>query len=323
MVGAARAAKLSPMESRHVGRSGLLVSTLGLGTMSWGRDTDADDAAAQLEAFVGAGGTFIDTANVFGDGDAEAIIGTLVPDVVPRSAVVLSTTSVGVGGGRGPLLAALDASLARLGTDYVDLWQVHGWDSKVPFDETCATLRTAVSSGRARYVGVSGLSGWQVATVATALRGTDVTLTAAEVEYSLADRTPEDSLFPAASEHGVGILGWAPLARGVLTGKYRNGTPADSRGASPQFARYVARHRTEHTTRIVEAIATAADGLNTSPLAVACAWARDRPGVAAAVVGARTNAQLQGLLAAQELVLPTEIVAALADVSDPQVEDED
>ena len=117
------------MDSRRVGRSGLEVSRLGLGTMTWGRDTDADAAAAQLEAFVGAGGTLIDTANIYGDGDAESILGTLVPDVVRRSSVVLSTTTVGVGGGRGRLLAALDASLARLGTDHVDLWQVHGFDA--------------------------------------------------------------------------------------------------------------------------------------------------------------------------------------------------
>ncbi len=129
------------MDSRRVGRSGLEVSRLGLGTMTWGRDTDADAAASQLEAFVGAGGTLIDTANIYGDGDAESIIGTLVPDVVPRSSVVLSTTTVGVGGGRGRLLDALDGSLSRLGTDHVDLWQVHGFDAAVPFEETCSALR--------------------------------------------------------------------------------------------------------------------------------------------------------------------------------------
>ncbi|MTD13934.1 aldo/keto reductase [Nakamurella sp. YIM 132087] len=306
------------MESRRVGRSGLTVSRLGLGTMTWGRDTDADDAAAQLESFVGSGGTLIDTANIYGDGDAEAIIGTLVPDVVPRSDVVLATTTVGVGGGRGRLLAALDESLRRLGTDHVDLWQVHGYDGAVPFEETCAVLRTAVDSGRARYVGVSGFTGWQLATFATALRSpAGVSLVSAEAEYSLADRSPEESLLPAAHAHGVGLIGWAPLGRGVLTGKYRHGTPADSRGASPHFARYVGRHRTDHTARIVEAVATAAEGLGTSPLAVACAWVRDRPGVSAVVVGARDNAQLQGSLAGQDLVLPAEIVSALADVSDP------
>lgn len=305
------------MESRRVGRSGLTVSRLGLGTMTWGRDTDADEAAAQLEAFVTAGGTLIDTANIYGDGDAESIIGTLVPDVVPRADVVLATTTVGVGGGRGRLLAALDASLRRLGSDHVDLWQVHAFDAAVPFDETCSALRTAVDSGRARYIGVSGYSGWQLATMATQLRAWSCPIVSAEAEYSLVDRTVEESLLPAAAVHGVGLLAWAPLGRGVLTGKYRHGTPADSRGASANFARYVGRHRTEDAARIVEAVATAAEGLGTSPLAVAGAWVRDRPGVAAAVVGARDSAQLLGSLAAQDISLPAEIALALADVSGP------
>jgi aryl-alcohol dehydrogenase-like predicted oxidoreductase len=305
------------MEQRRVGRSGLEVSRLALGTMTWGRDTDADAAAAQLEAFVGAGGTLIDTANIYGDGDAESIIGTLVPDVVSRESVVLSTTTVGVGGGRGRLLAALDASLRRLDTDHVDLWLVHGFDPTVPFEETCSALQSAVDSGRAAYVGVSGHAGWQLATHAAYLRASGCPLVAAEVEYSLVDRSAEESLLPAAALHGMGVLAWAPLGRGVLTGKYRHGTPADSRGASPHFARYVGRHRTDAAARVVEAVATAADGLGTSPLAVACAWARDRPGVSSAVVGARDAAQLLGSLAAEDITLPPEIRRALDDVSAP------
>lgn len=306
---------------RRVGRSGLQVSRLGLGTMTWGRDTDADEAASQLEAFVAAGGTLIDTANVYGDGDAESIIGTLVPDVIPRSAVTLATTTVGAGAGRGGLLNALDGSINRLG-GYVDIWQIHGWDDLTPYEETCSAMVSAVNSGRARYVGVSGYSGWQLATMAAWLRHEGITLTSAEAEYSLVDREVEVSLIPAATAHGVGLLAWAPLGRGVLTGKYRHGTPADSRGASPHFARYVARHRTEGSSRIVEAVATAADGLGTSPLAVACAWARDRPGVASAIVGARDSAQLLGALAAEDITLPAEIVQALQDVSDSDGPDE-
>jgi aryl-alcohol dehydrogenase-like predicted oxidoreductase len=303
------------MDSRRVGRSGLEVSRLGLGTMTWGRDTDADDAAAQLEAFVAAGGTLVDTSNVYGDGDAESIIGTLVPDVIPRSDVVLATTTFGVGGGRGKLLAALDASLRRLDTDHVDLWQVHGFDLTLPFEETCSALQRAVDSGRAAYVGLSGHAGWQLATMATWLRGAGCPVVATEAEYSLVERAPEESLLPAAALHGIGLLAWAPLGRGVLTGKYRHGTPADSRGASPHFARYVGRHLGPDAARIVEAVATAAEGLGTSPLAVACAWVRDRRGVASAIVGARDNAQLLGSLAAIEITLPAEIRSALEDVS--------
>ena len=304
------------MDLRRVGRSGLEVSRLALGTMTWGRDTGADDAAAQLEAFVAAGGTLIDTANIYGDGDAESILGTLVPDVVPRSSVVLSCTTVGTGGGRGRLLSALDLSLGRLGTDHVDLWQIHGFDSSVPFEETCSALRTAVDSGRASYVGVSGMVGWQLATLAGVLRGgASMPLVSVESEYSLLERSPEESVLPAAAALGIGLLAWAALGRGVLTGKYRHGTPADSRGASPHFTRYVGRYRTDQSARIVEAVATAADGLGTSPLAVACAWVRDRPGVSSVVIGARDRAQLLGSLAAEAISLPAEILAALDDVS--------
>ena len=312
------------MDSRRVGRSGLEVSRLGLGTMTWGRDTDADAAAAALEAFVGAGGTLVDTANIYGDGDAESILGTLVPDVVSRSSVVLSTTTVGVGGGRGRLLAALDESLTRLSTDHVDLWQVHGYDLAVPFEETCAALRVAIDSGRATYVGVSGVNGWQLATLAGWLRAgsPDTPLVSVQSEYSLLERGPEQSVLPAAAAHGVGFLAWAGLGRGVLTGKYRHGTPADSRGASPHFTRYVGRYRTDHHARIVEAVATAAEGLGTSPLAVACAWVRDRPAVTSVIIGARDRAQLLGSLAAEEIVLPAEIRSALDDVSSAAADSE-
>jgi aryl-alcohol dehydrogenase-like predicted oxidoreductase len=231
--------------------------------------------------------------------------------------VVLSTTTVGVGGGRGRLLAALDGSLNRLGTDHIDLWQVHGFDAAVPFEETCSALRTAVESGRARYAGVSGVNGWQLATLAGCVAATSpgTGLVSVEAEYSLLERCPEESVLPAAAAHGLGLLAWAVLGRGVLTGKYRHGTPADSRGASPQFTRYVGRYRTEQSARIVEAVATAAEGLGTSPLAVACAWARDRPAVSSVVIGARDRAQLLGSLAAEQITLPAEIRSALDDVS--------
>ena len=234
------------MDSRRVGRSGLEVSRLGLGTMTWGRDTDADAAAAALEAFVGAGGTFIDTANIYGDGDAESILGTRVPDVVSRSSVVLSTTTVGVGGGRGRLLAALDESLSRLATDHVDLWQVHGFDAAVPFEETCAALRTAVDSGRATYVGLSGVNGWQLATLAGWLRAgsPDTPLVSVQSEYSLLERGPEQSVLPAAGVHGAGFLAWAGLGRGcspASTGTARRPTPAAPHRISPVTSAVTAR----------------------------------------------------------------------------------
>ncbi|MET0135238.1 MAG: aldo/keto reductase [Kibdelosporangium sp.] len=313
------------MEHRHLGRSGLRVSRMALGTMSWGRDTDAEEAASQLVAFVDAGGTLVDTADVYTEGESEKILGALLADLVPREDVVVATKAVarrtegpfGGGASRGALLSALDGSLRRLGVDYIDLWQLHAWDCAVPLDETLSALDAAVRSGKVRYTGVSNYSGWQLATAATMqLMSPGATpIVSTQVEYSLAERGIEREVVSAAEHHGIGILPWAPLGRGVLTGKYRTGTPADSRGASAHFAPYVEHHRTERAARIVQAVATAADGLGTSPLAVALAWVRDRPGVIAPVVGARDTGQLVGSLAAEELTLPAAIRAALDDVS--------
>ncbi|TCO61050.1 aldo/keto reductase [Actinocrispum wychmicini] len=309
------------MEYRHLGRSGLRVSRIALGTMTWGRDTDADEAASQLVSFVDAGGTLVDTADVYADGESERILGSLLADVVPRDDVVVATKAVarrtegpfGGGASRGALLTALEGSLKRLNVDHIDLWQLHAWDDSVPLDETLGAVDAAIRSGKVRYSGVSNYSGWQLATAATTQLTSPIVST--QVEYSLAERGIEREVVPAAEHHGIGILPWAPLGRGVLTGKYRTGTPADSRGASAHFAPYVEHHRTERAARIVQAVATAADGLGTSPLAVALAWVRDRPGVVAPVVGARDTGQLSGSLAAEDLTLPAAIRAALDDVS--------
>jgi aryl-alcohol dehydrogenase-like predicted oxidoreductase len=316
------------MEQRALGRSGLMVSRLALGTMTWGRDTDSDDAAAQLRAFVGAGGTLVDTADVYSDGDSEHLLGELLGDVVAREEIVLATKA-GVRPGhprrrdtsRGHLLRALDASLARLGTDHVDVWQLHAWDVRTPLEETLTALDTAVASGRARYAGVSNFSGWQTAKAAAwqAAWPGRAPITSTQMEYSLLERGIEREVVPACLDAGIGILPWSPLARGVLTGKYRGGTPADSRGASPHFERFVGRFLDERSAGIVEAVAIAADGLGVSPLAVSLAWVRDRPGVVAPVVGARTVGQLLGSLQIEDLVLPEEIVKALDDVSAPDL----
>ncbi|MPZ65429.1 MAG: aldo/keto reductase [Pseudonocardiaceae bacterium] len=312
------------MQQRLLGRSGLRVSRLALGTMSWGQDTDADEAATQLVAFVEAGGTLVDTADVYCDGEAERVLGSLLADVIPRDEVVVATKAVarrddgpfGGGASRGALLTALEGSLRRLGTDHLDLWQLHAWDPAVPLEETLSAVTDAVRSGKVRYAGVSNYTGWQLATaVATA----DVPLISVQAEYSLLERGIERELAPAAAHHRVGLLPWAPLARGVLTGKYRNGTPADSRAATAHLARYVEHHRTDRAARIVQAVVTAADGLGTSPLEVALAWVRDRPGVVAPVIGARDTAQLAGLLAAEEVELAPAIRAALDDVSDVEL----
>ncbi len=316
------------MEQRQLGRSGLRVSRLALGTMTWGVDTDAEEAAGQLAAFHEAGGTLVDTADVYQQGRSEEILGELLGDVVPREEIVVATKTAarrapgpfGGGASRGALLASLDGSLRRLGVEHIDLWQLHGWDAAVPLEETLAALDAAVTSGRVRYLGVCNYSGWQLATAATLRRATpgQVPLISAQVEYSLLERDVEREVVAAAEHHGLGLLPWAPLGRGVLTGKYRNATPSDSRGASPHFARYVEHHRTERAARIVQAVVTAAEGLGASPLAVALAWVRDRPGVIAPVVGARDATQLRTSLTSEELVLPPAIRSALDDVSAPE-----
>ncbi len=316
------------MQQRHLGGSGLKVSRLGLGTMTWGRDTDQHEARDQLVAFVAAGGTLLDTAAGYANGDSERVIGSLLGDVVPREEIVLATKA-GIGrlrgeretnASRGFLIRSLDESLRRLQVDHVDLWQVHTWVDDTPLEETLGALDYAVSTGRTAYAGISNYNGWQSAQAATwqaAVPGRAV-LASNQVEYSLLAREAEREVIPAARALGLGILPWSPLGRGVLTGKYRGGTPADSRAASAHLASFVGRHLGERSSRIVEAVARAGEGLGWSPLEVALAWVRDRPGVAAPIVGARTADQLKASLLVEECTLPEEIVTALDDVSGPE-----
>ncbi|OLB78404.1 MAG: aldo/keto reductase [Actinobacteria bacterium 13_2_20CM_2_71_6] len=266
------------MQQRPLGRAGLLVSRLALGTMTWGRDTGPDDAAAQLKTFVDAGGNLLDTADVYGDGEAEAVIGTLLSTVVSRDDVLIATKA-GLrparerrrDTSRGHLLRCLDSSLDRLGVDHVDLWQVHGYDPETPLEETLSALDFAVSSGRARYVGISNFSGWETARAATwqAAWPGRAPLVCAQVEYSLLERGIEREV----------------------------------------------RYLDPRSSAIVESVVTAAEGLGVSPLEVALAWIRDQPGVVAPILGARTVGQLLGALQVEEITLPVEISRALADVS--------
>ncbi|MER5945985.1 aldo/keto reductase [Streptomyces sp. NPDC001904] len=315
------------MEQRHLGRTGLRVSRIGLGTLTWGRDTDEHDAADLLKVFWEAGGSLVDTADVYGDGESEYLLGRLVEGLVPRRDLVISTKAGSVpdpdrrfDGSRGHLLAALDASLARLGTDYVDLWQIHAYDTDTPLDETLQALDIAVSSGRARYAGVSNFCGWQLAKAGTwqlAAPGTRTRIASTQMEYSLLQRGVEREVLPAALDLGIGLLPSSPLGRGVLTGKYRGGTPTDSRGGSDHMAPFVAPYLDEAARHIVDAVAIAADGLAVTPLQVALAWVRDRPGVTAPIIGPRNTQQLTAALSVEALSLPDEICQALDDVSAP------
>jgi aryl-alcohol dehydrogenase-like predicted oxidoreductase len=299
-----------------------------LGTMTWGRDTDEHEARGQLSAFVDAGGDFIDTADVYTDGESELLLGRILAESGLRDELVIATKAVGVPGterrrdaSRRHLMQALESSLRRLGTDHVDLWQMHAWDPLTPIEETLSVLDEAVASGKVRYVGISNYSGWQTAQAATwqsAVPGRVPILTT-QMEYSLLSRGIEREVVPAAEAFGLGILPWSPLGRGVLTGKYRQGTPADSRGASAHFAGFITPFLDDRATRIVDAVITAAQGLQVAPLEIALAWIRDRRGVVAPVVGARTAAQLRAALQSEAVQLPEEISQALDEVSVPSI----
>jgi aryl-alcohol dehydrogenase-like predicted oxidoreductase len=278
-----------------------------------------------MRAFVEAGGNFIDTASTYADGDAERVIGGLIGTIADRDDLVIATKAGvsfpdgtrTINNSRHHLISELDKSLARLGSDYVDLWQVHEWDSNVALDDTLSALDYAYTSGKARYVGVSNFNGWQSSRAIT-LQGSNTAkapIATIQSEYSLLNRSIEDEVLDCAQSLGVGLLAWSPLGRGVLTGKYRQSIPADSRGATPHFANFIAPYLSENSARIVEAVAAAAAGLGYSPLEVALAWVRDAPGVTSAIVGARTGAQLRGVLTVEEIVLPEVVRTALNEVS--------
>ena len=313
------------MEMRMVGNSGLELSRLGLGTMTWGRDTDTHEAADQARAYIEAGGNFFDTASHYGNGDSERVIGGLIGTLFRREDVVISTkagvayesASLRTDASRPSLMSALDQSLARLGTDHVDLWQVQIWDEKVPLEDSLSALDWAYTSGRARYVGISNFNGWQSARAISLQEGNSAKapITSLQNEFSLLERSVEDDALDCAINLNRGFIAWSPLGRGALTGKYRQGIPADSRAATPHFAPFIEPYLNERSRRIVEAVSVAAQGLGYSPLEVALAWVRDFPGVTSAVVGARTGAQMRGILVSEEIALPEVVRTALDEIS--------
>ncbi|WP_425309526.1 aldo/keto reductase [Ammonicoccus fulvus] len=311
------------MRSRVVGHSGLEVSEFGLGTMTWGRDTPPEQARQLLRTFHEAGGTLLDTAAAYGNGDAERTVGALLRNDHHRENFVVATKAGFVLRGKQrvvdtsarALLQDLDESLHRLRTDWIDLWQIHAWGS-APLEETLAAMDQAVTSGRVRYVGLSNFIGWQSAQAATwqqAFPGR-TPIASNQVEYSLLARRAEVEVLPAARALGMGFFPWSPLGRGVLSGKYRHGVPRDSRAAG-HFAWFVEAYLEARSRGIVEAVAKAADGLELTPLQVSLAWVRDAPGVTAPLLGARNQQQLEQCLSTVGVTLPDAIVSALDDVS--------
>jgi aryl-alcohol dehydrogenase-like predicted oxidoreductase len=312
------------MDMRPVGVSGLQVSRLGLGTLTWGRDTTAEQAAALLEMYVEAGGNLIDTAAAYGAGDAERLVGRLLAQRGNRDEMVIATKAGfvvrdgvrTVDTSRRALLRDLEGSLRRLGTEHIDLWQIHAW-GRAPLEETLSAVDYAVTAGLVRYAGVSNFVGWQTAQAATWQRAYPgrAPISSAQLEYSLLARRAEVEVLPAVRAFGMGFFPWSPLGRGVLTGQYRQGTPRGSRAATEHFSWFVEPYLGPRSRGVVEAVARAAEGLDLLPLQVALLWVRDAPGVTAPLLGARTAGQLAPALAVEDVELPDEIISALDDVS--------
>ncbi|RKQ86205.1 aryl-alcohol dehydrogenase-like predicted oxidoreductase [Solirubrobacter pauli] len=321
------------MEHRTLGRSGCAVSSLTLGTMTFGHETDEAGAHAQLDAFLAAGGTLIDTADVYTRGASETIIGRWLarqPAEV-RDRVVLATKGrfpMGdapndVGLSRRHLSAALDASLRRLQVDHVDLYQVHAWDPLTPLEETWAFLDDAVRAGKVHYLGLSNYAGWQVQKVAdlAAHRGLARPVTL-QPQYNLLVREIEWEIVPACAENGLGLLPWSPLGGGWLTGKYkRDQRPegATRLGEDPErgVEAYDRRSTAQRTWDVIDAVESVATDRGVSMAQVALAWLHDRPQVTSVILGARTLEQLEDNLGAAGLHLTADETAALDAASDP------
>lgn len=307
------------MRYRNLGRSGCSVSELALGTMTFGAETDESGSHDQLDAFVEAGGTLVDTADVYSAGTSEEIIGRwyAARPAEVTDAVVLATKGrfpIGtsepnhVGASRRHLTRALDGSLRRLGLDHVDLYQVHAWDPHTPLEETLTTLDGFVRSGKVGYYGFSNYTGWQLTKACHLARElglvAPVTL---QPQYSLIAREVEWEVVPAALDAGLGLLPWGPLGGGWLSGKYHRDqrpTGATRLGEDPDRGMEAwDRRGNERTWRIIDAVDQVARARGLSTPQVALAWLRARPSVTSVILGARTTEQLRDNLGAAEVDL--------------------
>lgn len=322
------------MEYRTLGRTGTIVSTQCLGTMTFGQESDEEIAHAQLDLFVERGGNFIDTADVYSDGRSEEIIGRWLaarPGV--RHRLVIATKGrfpMGewpndAGLSRTHLGRALDASLRRLGVDAVDLYQAHAWDPLTPIEETLGFFDDAVRAGKIRYAGVSNFVGWQLQKAAL-LAGDAAPIVTLQPQYNLLVRDIELEIVDVCRNEGIGILPWSPLAGGWLTGKYtRDERPAGATrlGEDPErgMEAYGPRNAQERTWRIIDAVREVAEGRDVPMSRVALAWVADRPAVTSVILGARTVVQLDDNLSAAGLHLSDKETELLTDASAPLVAD--
>jgi len=310
-----------------LGKSGLKVSRLCLGTMNFGNDAwgcDEPTSAKVIDRFLEAGNNFIDTANVYAGGRSEEIVGRAI--AARRDEVVLATKGFNPQEGTGPndrgnsrvnLTRSLEGSLRRLGTDYVDLYQVHSWDPSTPVEETMATLDEFVRSGKVRYIGCSN---WQASQIVegqwAAERSGGTPLVSLQPQHSLIVRDIEIDVLPTAARHGLGVIVWSPLGGGLLTGKHtKESSPDDSRfGKVSEGDTWEMMRRALFTDRnfeIVAAVGEIARRLGTTHATVAVAWTLHQRGVTSAIIGPRTVEQLEDNLAAGSFALDPDALKAL------------
>src|SRR6201989_538765 len=326
------------MDYRTLGRSGCAVSSLCLGTMTCGGGGDEPGAHQQLDRFLEAGGTFVDTADVYGDGRSEEIIGRWFarrPAEVTEPVVLATKGRFPRGGDDSPngaglsarhLTRALDASLRRLGLESVDLYQVHAYDPLTPLEETLRTLDRFIQAGKIRYYGLSNFTGWQLTKAVHLARALDVAgPVTLQPQYSLLAREIEWEVVPAAIDAGLGLLPWSPLGGGWLSGKYRRGqrpSGATRLGEDPNRGMEAYDRRgTERTWNVIDAVQKVAEDRGVSMAEVALACVTDPPGGSSAVLGARTTKQLETNLRAADLHLTEAETAALDEASDPHPAD--
>jgi aryl-alcohol dehydrogenase-like predicted oxidoreductase len=319
-----------------LGRSGLRVSPLALGTMTfgteWGWGAPGETAFALLDRYREAGGNFIDTADGYTGGSSERLIGDYFAQRGGRDSAVIATKFTfnaipgdpnAGGNGRKNIHRAIEGSLRRLKTDYVDLYWLHAWDGLTPVEEVMSTLDGLVKAGKVRYLGFSDVPAWYLARAQTIaeLRGHE-RLAGLQLEYSLAERNIEREHVPAAQALGLGITPWSPLASGLLTGKYtREGIAARGEGRLPAVAASgnpgFEKLLSEQNWRIVDTLVGVAKELGRSPAEVAINWVTRRPGVASTILGATKLEQLDANLRALELELPAPLRERLDQVSAP------
>ena len=319
------------MEYRKLGRTGVEVSSLCLGTMMFGGKADLNDATAILKTFVDAGGNLLDTANVYGKGASETTLGQAIRDLgLDRDELVIASKCHGrmkdgehqpnrFGNSRRMIIEECDASLKRLGTDYIDLYQIHRPQSTVPIDETLRALDDLVRAGKVRYLGASTFAAWQlVESLWVSDRLGLNRFVTEQPPYHLLDRRIEREFLPMCQTYGFAVLPWSPLAGGFLTGKYRRNqaAPADAR-LQPDHWRTEGTIDNEAAFGIIDTLETIAQRHQKTISQVSLAWVRDRPGVTAPILGPRTNDQLTDNLGAIDLTLSEEDLADLDRAAPP------